>query len=117
MKIRPKRYDSNLSLITSRTIQDHLKNKEMCERAVLENLYVLTHVLDQYKTSEIRESAVDRALFILKVNPDWFVKQELVEMWQVMTAELGSMISLLNSIMDINSTMHGRNRSLKSRYL
>lgn len=54
---------------------------------------------------------------MLKVNTDWFVKQELVEMWQVMTAELGSMISLLNSIMDINSTMHGRNRSLKSRYL
>lgn len=31
--------------------------------------------------------AVDRTLFTLKVLPDWFMKQELVEMWQVMAAE------------------------------
>ena len=45
--------DSNLSSVISRTIHDHLENQELCERAVLENPYVLAYVLDQFKTQEI----------------------------------------------------------------
>ena len=63
ISIRPNRYvmkllkdgypDSNLSSVISRTIHDNLKNQELCERAVLENPYVLAYVLDQCKTQEI----------------------------------------------------------------
>ena len=61
-------------------VSDHLKNKEMCDKAI-EDPGLLWPVPDRYKTQEMCDKAVEEDLCLLKYVPDWFVKQEYIDLW------------------------------------
>ena len=60
-------------------VSDHLKNKEMSDKAIEEYPALLWLVPVRYKTQEMYDETVEEDLCLLV--PDWFVKQEYIDLW------------------------------------
>ena len=58
-------------------IPDHLKTREMCEKAVEKNPWELDDVPDHFKAQEMCNEAVRREPWLLKFVPDRFKTQEM----------------------------------------
>ena len=51
----------------------------MCDRIITDDPFSLRHVLDQYKTQQTRDKAVDDCLAALKFVPDWFFTSKMIK--------------------------------------
>ena len=60
-------------------VPDRYKTQEMCDQAVSNDPFTLTHYLHIYKTQEMCHKAVDDFKPALKFIPNWFVNSDIVE--------------------------------------
>ena len=59
--------------------QDRYKTQKMCDKAVLEDLFILKYCHVRYKTQKLCDIAVNDFLPELKLVPDWFVSNKMLE--------------------------------------
>ena len=62
-------------------IPDRFKTQEMCIKAVDVDLWQLWDVPDGYKLQEMCDAAVRENPSFLIYVPDWFLRQQQVNMW------------------------------------
>ena len=60
-------------------VPDRYKTQEMCDQAVSNDPFTLTHYLHIYKTQEMCHKAVDDFKPALKFIPNWFLNNDIVE--------------------------------------
>ena len=58
---------------------DRYKTQKMCDKAVLEDLFILKYCHVRYKTQKLCDIAVNDFLPELKLVPDWFVSNKMLE--------------------------------------
>ena len=51
----------------------------MCDRFVSEDLFLIIHCPDKYKTRRMCDEAVNDSLATLKLVPDWFVINKMIK--------------------------------------
>ena len=61
------------------SVPDPYKTKEMSEKVVSEDPFLVKHCLDRYNSQKSCDEAVDACIPLLKLRPDWFVMKNMIK--------------------------------------